>query len=195
MAKKSKTVRKPTRAGASKRDAQAWIAAALDRLATGGIESVRVEPLAKVLSVTKGSFYWHFADRRALLDAMLQQWRDGRIAAITRQSADGGSPADILRQLAALYTQRANARGLMIELAIRAAARNDKRAARAVRSVDKERLLHVSRLFQALGWPAPRASERAVLFYSYLFGQSLLDRSVAVSPLTQAAIAEIITAP
>ena len=52
-------------------DAEAWIAAAFDALAEGGIDAVRVEPLAKALGITKGSFYWHFADRRALLDAML----------------------------------------------------------------------------------------------------------------------------
>ncbi len=53
-------------------DADAWIAAAFDALAEGGIDAVRVEPLATALGITKGSFYWHFADRRALLDAMLE---------------------------------------------------------------------------------------------------------------------------
>ena len=58
-------------------DAAAWIAAAFDALADGGIDAVRVEPLAKALGITKGSFYWHFADRRALLDAMLDAWTRG----------------------------------------------------------------------------------------------------------------------
>ena len=107
-------------------DAAAWIAAGFDALADGGIDAVRVEPLAKSLAITKGSFYWHFADRRALIDAMLAAWTDGRIAAI-RQQTERGEPAAVLRTLADLYTRHANLRGLTIELAIRSLARTDSR--------------------------------------------------------------------
>src|SRR6185503_7754202 len=74
-------------------DADAWIAAAFDALAKGGIDAVRVEALAKALDITKGSFYWHFADRRALLDAMLEAWMQGRVAAIRQQAPLRGAPA------------------------------------------------------------------------------------------------------
>ena len=160
---------------ATRLDAAAWIAAAFDALADGGIDAVRVEPLAKALGITKGSFYWHFADRRALLDAMLEAWMQGRIAAIRQQAPLRGAPAAVLRQVADLYTRNANARGLAIELAIRALARTDDGAAKAVRGVDRERLQQVGDLFAALGWARGEAQARAVLFYSYLFGQSLLD--------------------
>jgi AcrR family transcriptional regulator len=156
-------------------DATAWITAALDVLATDGIDAVRVEPIAKALQVTKGSFYWHFADRRALIDAMLSRWADGRIAAIRKQAPRDGDPALALRRLADLYTRRANARGLATELAIRALARNDEAAARAVQAVDEERLHLVAALFERLGWPQRDASARAIMVYAYLFGQSLLD--------------------
>jgi AcrR family transcriptional regulator len=156
-------------------DAAAWVAAAFDALADGGIDAVRVEPLAKALGITKGSFYWHFADRRALLDAMLDAWMQGRVAAIREQAPLRGAPTAVLRQLADLYTRNANARGLAIELAIRALARSDDGAAKAVRGVDRERLQQVGDLFAALGWARGEAQGRAVLFYSYLFGQSLLD--------------------
>jgi AcrR family transcriptional regulator len=135
-------------------DAQAWVAAALDALATNGIDAVRVEPLAKALHVTKGSFYWHFADR---------------------QAPRNGDPASALRRLADLYTRRSNARGLAIELAIRALARNDEPAARVVQVVDAERLHRVAAMFERLGWTAREASARAIMVYSFLFGQSLLD--------------------
>ena len=160
---------------ATRLDADAWVAAAFDALADGGIDAVRVEPLAKALGITKGSFYWHFADRRALLDAMLDAWMQGRVAAIRQQAPLRGAPTAVLRQLADLYTRNANARGLAIELAIRALARTDEGAAKAVRSVDRERLQQVGDLFTALGWTRGEAQARAVLFYSYLFGQSLLD--------------------
>jgi AcrR family transcriptional regulator len=178
-------------------DAAAWVSAALEALAEGGVDSVRVEPLAKRLRVTKGSFYWHFADRRALLDAMLAHWAEGRIAAIREQVAGenaGHSPTMILLRLADLYTRHGNTRGLAIELAIRAFARSDDGAARAVRAVDTERLTHVTALFAKLGWPPTDAQARAVLFYSYLFGQSLLD-STLVTPATIDIAIETLLAP
>src|ERR1051325_4498564 len=159
-------------------DAEAWVAAAFDALAEGGVDAVRVEPLAKVLEITKGSFYWHFADRRALLDAMLGSWAEGRIAAIREQATVRGTPHAVLGDLVDLYTRHANVRGLTIELAIRSLARTDDAAAKAVRSVDRERLRHVGDLFGALGWPAGQAQARGILFYSYLFGQALLDPKV-----------------
>lgn len=179
-------------------DAAAWVAAALEALADGGVDSVRVEPLAKTLKVTKGSFYWHFADRRALLDAMLVHWAEGRIAAILEQvsgdKAGHNSPTVILLRLADLYTRHGNMRGLAIELAIRAFARGDEGAAKAVRDVDTERLTHVTALFEKLGWPAKDAQARAILFYSYLFGQSLLDSRV-VTPATIDIAIEMLLAP
>ncbi len=176
-------------------DASAWIAAALDAFAAGGIEAARVEPLAKALGVTKGSFYWHFADRRALIDAVLVAWSEGRIAAIRQQAADRGQPAAVLGRLADLYTRHANLRGLAIELAIRSFAQGDARAAKAVRSVDAERLRDVAALFIALGWPRGDAQARAVLFYSYLFGQSLLDAQAVTPAVRAGAIAALITPP
>jgi AcrR family transcriptional regulator len=175
-------------------DAEAWIDAALDMLAEGGIDAVRVEPLAKVLGITKGSFYWHFADRRALIDAMLESWTEGRIAAIRQQASGQDAPAAALRELADLYTRRANMRGLAIELAVRSFARGDATAAAAVRAVDRERLQDVTQLFVRLGWPRHDAQARAVLFYSYLFGQSLLDGEVVTPAARAKAIAALLTA-
>src|SRR3954462_3843071 len=176
-------------------DAEAWIAAAFDALAEGGVDAVRVEPLAKALDVTKGSFYWHFADRRALLDATLRAWAEGRSAAIREQAAARGAPDKVLRELADLYTHHANIRGLAIELAIRSLARSDQAAAKAVRSVDRTRLRHVVELFGALGWTNGEAQDRAILFYSYLFGQSLLDAQAVPAAARDRAIHALIATP
>lgn len=51
-----------------------WAAAALDVIAEQGLSAVAVEPLARRLGVTKGSFYWHFPSREALLVATLERW-------------------------------------------------------------------------------------------------------------------------
>ena len=70
----------------SQLDRDAWIKASLDVLAEKGLDGIRVEVLAKRLKVTKGSFYWHFKDRRDLFDAMLETWKTGRIKDIQKQT-------------------------------------------------------------------------------------------------------------
>lgn len=184
-----------TKSQSPKLDAQAWIDAALETLADGGIEAVRVEPLAAALAVTKGSFYWHFADRRALLDAVFTQWAADRIEAIRGQVASPEPPRMMLTRLAELYTRHANVKGLAIELAIRSFARNDDGALKLVNLVDTERLTHVTRLFGELGFGLEQAQARAVLFYSYLFGQSLLDAEIATPMVSALALDALLSDP
>src|SRR3546814_2778554 len=63
---------KPERKG--RLSAEDWAQAALDLIAENGVAAVAVEPLARRLGVTKGSFYWHFPSRDALLQAALERW-------------------------------------------------------------------------------------------------------------------------
>ena len=155
--------------------AQDWVAAGLTELGANGIAGVRVEVLAERMGITKGGFYRRFRDRRDLLDAMLKAWSDGRIAAIERQAATGGATAlERLRGLIKLYTERANAQGMAIELAIRQWARTDEAAAAAAAKVDAGRLRTVTQLYRQLGLSATEAEGRATLFYSFLFGHGLL---------------------
>jgi len=53
-----------------------WLRAARLALLHRGPHGVRVETLARVLGVTKGSFYWHFKDRRELMEALLREWEE-----------------------------------------------------------------------------------------------------------------------
>ena len=152
-----------------------WIEAGFAEIARSGVEGVRVEVLAKNLGVTKGGFYRRFRDRAALLEAMLQNWREGRIAAIEKQtSLDGTSARERLKALIALYSERMNTEGMGIELAIRQWARSDELAAAAVAGVDAARLKNVGQLYRATGLPGEQADAQAFLFYCFIFGQSLL---------------------
>ena len=64
-----------------------WAKEALDQIAEHGVASVAVEPLARRLGVTKGSFYWHFPSRNALLQAALERWeRDEQAAYMALES-------------------------------------------------------------------------------------------------------------
>ena len=82
-------------------DRDAWIKGAIAILAEHGAERLRVEVLAKRLGVTKGSFYWHFKNRRDLLDAVLQFWKEGRIRDIRKQTQaePGGEVAALLHTI------------------------------------------------------------------------------------------------
>ena len=51
-----------------------WEQGALDLIAEQGVAMLAVEALARRLGVTKGSFYWHFPTRDALLKAALERW-------------------------------------------------------------------------------------------------------------------------
>src|SRR3954470_1014992 len=154
---------------------ESWIEAGLEEIARTGVEGVRVEVLAKNLGVTKGGFYRRFRDRGALLQAMLEGWGAGRIAAIEAQtSLDGVTARERLRALIHLYSERMNTDAMAIELAIRQWARGDEKAAAEVANVDAARLKNVGNLYRATGLAAEEADAQAFLFYSFIFGQSLL---------------------
>lgn len=157
-------------------DAGAWLQAGFDVLAEGGIDAVRVEPLAKRLGVTRGSFYWHFKDRAALHSAMLKEWRKTATYQvgdrIERATVDA---RDRLKRTLALPTSGERAtRAAAIEMAIRLWARRDKQAANAVRHIDHHRLRYYARLFSERGLSADEARKRAYLFYAALMSQALI---------------------
>jgi AcrR family transcriptional regulator len=157
-------------------DRAAWIAGALKIVATDGIDGLRVESLAKRLGVTKGSFYWHFKDRRDLIDAVLDDWRASRIQDIRKQTAaEPGGELAALRHTIDVYAAAKNRKGISIEAAIRLWARQDANGLAVVEEVDAERLACTRRLFLALGLPPAEAAARSALLYAYVFGFSMMQ--------------------
>lgn len=128
-----------------------WIDAGLAALAEGGPRAVSVEPLAKALGVTKGGFYWHFEDRQALLDALLDDWEHRLVdEVIEAVEAAGGGPRERLRHLFGL-AGAAWSRGAMgAELAIRNWARHDPAVSARLRRVDNRRMDFLRAQFAAL---------------------------------------------
>jgi AcrR family transcriptional regulator len=145
-----------------------WIAAAIDALDEGGIEAVRVEPLAVRLGVTKGSFYWHFADRDELLAAVLAAWeRLGTLDVIDQVDRAGGDAKARVRHLWSI----AHGSGRMAaEHAIRDWARRAPKVDEVVRRVDERRLDYLRALLRELGWRGDDLEARALLAYSLLIG-------------------------
>jgi AcrR family transcriptional regulator len=147
---------------------QDWIDRGLQTLAATGVESVRVEPLAKLMGVTKGSFYWHFKNREDLLAAILQEWVSVQTYSLIQQvnELQGNPPAKLLYlfELALRDDGRA-------ENAIRAWATNDIRVADVLDRVDRLRLEYTKDLFLQLGFKPFDALVRARLAYYSLVGE------------------------
>src|SRR5919201_4655764 len=70
-----------------------WIDEGLRALAAGGPDAVRIETLAEALGVTKGGFYWHFDDRGALLEEMLDAWERIGVDEVIERVEEGGGDA------------------------------------------------------------------------------------------------------
>ncbi len=150
----------------------AWIDAALQALAAGGPDAVRIEALAARLEVSKGGFYWHFANRQALLQELLDTWEkvvvEDVIANIESQPAD---PKDKLRQLFELASELASSPdGLAVELALRDWSRRDSDVAKRVRRVDNRRMEYMRSLFGQFCMDENDVEARCMLVFSLFIG-------------------------
>jgi AcrR family transcriptional regulator len=147
---------------------QDWIELGLKVLAENGVEAVRVEPLAKLLNVTKGSFYWHFKNRDQLLEALLQEWVSRETDRIIEQTEAGGGDAN--QKLLRLLELAVRDNG-QVENAVRAWATNDIRVAAILAQVDQRRLDYTQNLFLQVGFTPFEAIVRARMAYYSLIGE------------------------
>ncbi len=146
-----------------------WLRAGLEALRKGGVGAVRVERLAGDVGVTKGSFYHHFRDRGALLDAVLEFWaREMTDAEFERLRELRGGLAARLLALATDVLEHGMGR---YDPAIRAWARNDRKVAASVAQVDRRRVRALTGFFEDGGFGAAEAPIRARLFYTFLLGE------------------------
>lgn len=154
---------------------ESWIQQGLRALAFGGPDVVRVEPLAKALGVTKGSFYWHFRDRQALLDAMLAAWEETLVdRAIEIADRGGGSGRTRLRRL---FVAAGEEGILDLELSVRDWARRDPAVAERVTRVDNRRLAYLRPLFAEFCGDAADVEGRCLLVLTLFVGESLVTAS------------------
>jgi AcrR family transcriptional regulator len=146
----------------------AWVHAALRALAAGGPDTVRVETLAASLGVTKGGFYWHFADRRALLGEMLDTWeKTGTEDIIARVETQPGDARARLWKLLEITTAP---EGLAVELAIRDWARRDGDVAERLRRADNRRMEFVRSLFRPFCADEDDVEARSMTAYALVIG-------------------------
>jgi AcrR family transcriptional regulator len=146
----------------------AWVHAALQALAAGGPDAVRVETLAVSLGVSKGGFYWHFADRQALLEEMLDTWEKTGTEDIIARVA--GHPGDARAKLQKLFDITSSPEGLAVELAVRDWSRRDRDVAGRLRRADNRRMEFVRSLFGQFCADEDDVEVRSMMSYSMVIG-------------------------
>jgi AcrR family transcriptional regulator len=167
---------------------EAWLTAAYDALTESGVEAVKIMPLAKNLGVSRTSFYWHFKDREALLEAIIQHWEDkntGNLVARTQAYAD--TVFEAIFNLfdcwldEALFDSR-------LDLAIRNWARNDADLQIRLDQADARREAAMAQMLQRFGYAPETALVRArTMIYTQIGYISMQiheqeDRRLALMP-------------
>jgi AcrR family transcriptional regulator len=160
----------------------AWIEAGLRALAAGGPDAVRIEPLAQALGVTRGGFYWHFEDRAALLDAMLDTWEHRSIDEVIARAERGGGGAMAKARRAGALTFSSEL--LPIDLAIRDWARREPAVAKRLRRVDNRRMDYLRSQLAFVTTDPDELEARCLLAFTAAIGHHLIavdhgDRSRA----------------
>lgn len=151
-----------------------WTAAGLEALIEGGVGAVAIEPLAKRLGATKGSAYWHFPNREALLRATLERWEIEHTERIIAMLEPEPDPKQRFRLLIENVMRHAGADAA--ELALLAAA-DDPVVAPVVARVSERRIGYLVELYRGLGLGLAESRRRAVVAYSVYLGHAQLARS------------------
>jgi len=144
-----------------------WAQAALDMVAEQGVAAVAVEPLARRLGVTKGSFYWHFPSRDALLQAALERWES-----IEQESVFGSleavpDPRERLRKLFLLVAHETKPHIIYSELL---KALDHPAVQPVITRVSQRRLDYLIASFRQAGMGRTEAQHRARLAYAAYLG-------------------------
>lgn len=151
----------------------AWIDAALQALASGGPEAIRVEALAARLGVSKGGFYWHFKDRAALIEEMLDSWEQRVVGDVIAQIES--EPEEPRAKLRHLFEMAASSPDLLpVELALRDWSRRDEKVAARLRRVDDRRMDYMRSLFGPICADEDDVEARSILAFSLFIGSSFI---------------------
>lgn len=149
---------------------QDWLDCGLKALAEQGAEGLGADRLARRLKVSRGSFYWHFADVGAFAEALLRHWREQGTTQIIRETGEEPPGPSRLAHL----MRRAFSGEQRLERAIRSWAATEPRAAAAVTRVDRDRIAYLESLMRDCGVPPGQAAVRARFLYWAWLGRIMM---------------------
>ncbi len=144
-----------------------WEQAALELIAEKGISALAVEPLARRLGITKGSFYWHFPGKHELLERALERWENQDRYHLKLALGADLAPAERLSQFVWRTSRQTLTHRIYTALC---AAPNDSRVGPVLKRVTSRRIQQLGAAFEELGLDAHAARQRANLVYSSYVG-------------------------
>jgi len=154
-----------------------WLDAAFAAVVEGGFDKARVLMIADTLGVTRGSFYWHFADHADLISSLLARWRDrelalgGQLRADVKETSEPQADLDHLLGVALAHAGN-DLENMRFELALRGLGRRDPAVADMLAEIDQLRLNLFEEKFLRLTGDARKSSELAALFYLAIVGSN-----------------------
>jgi AcrR family transcriptional regulator len=153
--------------------AQDWVDEGLKALGKSGFTALKADPLAKAMGVSRGSFYWHFADIGAFHAAILARWREVAAEQIIAnlETIRGEDPLAVLLRMT--FASR-----MTLEKAVRSWAAHDARARTAVQAIDRRRLDYIETMLKQSGLSGEAARARAQILYWTFLGFTLSDQSL-----------------
>ena len=144
---------------------EVWLDAAYDLLVEGGVEAVKVMPLAERLGLSRTSFYWHFADHQALLAGLILRWQGKNTGnLVARCEAPAATIAEAMLNLIDAWVdpQLFDSR---LEFAMRMWSLTDAGVEQAMAEADATRIAALTALFLRFGYAATEADTRARTLY------------------------------
>jgi len=169
----------------SRLNAQDWLEGAFRALTRGGPAAIKAEAIARDLGVSKGSFYWHFADVPTLKANMLAHWEETATQSIiVAMEQVAGSAQTKLRRLMTVSTSELDNSygGPLAESAIRDWSRYDSKVSDVVKRVDTARMKYVEDLFRQSKLSTKQSKQFAALLYATLIGSQILSDHKLVKP-------------
>ena len=160
--------------------AEDWAQAALDMIAEQGVAVVAVEPLARRLGVTKGSFYWHFPSRDALLQAALERWESVEQETVFGTLEAVSDPRERLRALFRVVAHEVKSHVIYSELL---KALDHPTVQPVIDRVSQRRLDYLTTSFRQAGMARADAQHRARLAYAAYVGFLQLNLQLQQSKL------------
>jgi AcrR family transcriptional regulator len=154
-----------------------WEKAALALIAEKGVAALAVEPLARRLQITKGSFYWHFPGRDELLSSALKRWEQQDADHLERSLAADENPAERLARFVWRTTRQTLTHRVYLALC---ALPDDLRIGPVLKRVTARRIQYLAAAFAQLGLRPEAAQRRATLVYSGYVGYLQLQAQKVV---------------
>ncbi|GAA4818429.1 TetR family transcriptional regulator [Marinicella pacifica] len=144
-----------------------WEQATLEVIAHQGVSAVAVETIARVLGVTKGSFYWHFTNRKDLIIAALKRWRNEDNKVIKQRVLSVNDPYKRLKTWFLLSSEPYQSHLIYATLL---ADRQHSYVSKVLKEVTVERLSYLQQCYQDIGYTETKAKQQALLAYSVYVG-------------------------